>query len=111
MEVGVLPGTDHLAVDDRSLAPELRRRGDDSGIDRRPVVAVARPRPCCAAVDDKDGAVAVVLLVNPAVHRRRLGNQRRQRGRNEGGLTQICRKRIIRCRSAGVSIPSVSASF
>jgi hypothetical protein len=58
----------HLTIEHRGLAGQLATRIDNPAISWRPVFAVARDSADLAAVDEDEGALAVVLdLVNPAL--------------------------------------------
>ena len=81
IEVGdaVLVLDDHLAIDQGGLAGQLAAGIDHPLIGPRPVIAVAGEGADLAAIDDDQGAIAVILdLVNPALPGRRLRDEGRE---------------------------------
>src|SRR3712207_1582484 len=78
---------DQFAVEDRRAAGKPGGAIHHAGVAVRPVETVAGKGPGTIVGDYNERAVAVVLdLVQPAVTGRRLGNELRDAGRNEGEL-------------------------
>ena len=81
IEVGdaVLVLDHHLAIDQGGLAGQPGAGLDHPPIGARPVIAVAGEGADLAAIDDDQGAIAVILdLVNPALPGRRLRDEGRE---------------------------------
>jgi hypothetical protein len=65
---GVLVLDDHLAIDQGRFAGQLAANLDHPPIGSRPVIAVSGEGADLAAIDDYQGAVAVIFdLVNPSL--------------------------------------------
>ena len=81
IEVGeaVLVLDDHLAIDQGRFAGQPGASIDHPLIGRRPVIAVPGEGADLAAIDDDQGAIAIIFdLVNPALPGRRLRDEGRE---------------------------------
>ena len=86
IEVGdaVLVLDDHLAIDQGRLAGQPAAGVDNPPVGPRPVIAVAGEGSDLAAIDDDQGAVAIIFdLVNPALSGGRLRDEGREFGPDE----------------------------